>query len=94
MQRANLPLSYPMTARRFLRSMACLMRRSINAVLLSKESRRRFRSVSVKRTALSRYGTGQNVLLITVDGLNYSRFENRCLRWQVLLSKIFRSRAI
>lgn len=36
MQRANLPLSYPMTARRFLRSMACLMRRSINAVLLSK----------------------------------------------------------
>ncbi|STI84969.1 putative sulfatase [Escherichia coli] len=29
MQRANLPLSYPMTARRFLRSMVCLMRRSI-----------------------------------------------------------------
>ncbi len=36
-------------------------------------------------------GTGQNVLLITVDGLNYSASRSRCLRWQVLLSKIFRS---
>ncbi len=94
MQRANLPLSYPMTARRFLESMACLMRRSINAVLLSKAIQRRFRSVPVKRTALSRYGHRANVLLITVDGLNYSRFEKQMLRWQVLLSKIFRSRVI
>ncbi|MFP1452359.1 hypothetical protein ACLB1N_13735 [Escherichia coli] len=40
-------------------------------------------------------GTGQNVLLITVDGLeNYSRFEKQMPALQVLLSKIFRSRAI
>lgn len=24
-------------------------------------------------------GRGQNVLLITVDGLNYSRYESKCL---------------
>lgn len=41
MQRANLPLSYPMTARRFLENMVCWMRRSISAGWWSKAIRRR-----------------------------------------------------
>ncbi|MSL29641.1 cardiolipin transport protein PbgA [Escherichia coli] len=56
MQRANLPLSYPMTARRFLEKHVQYPLREL-----------RYRDM----------GTGQNVLLITVDGLNYSRFEKQ-----------------
>ncbi|HAX6867938.1 LPS biosynthesis-modulating metalloenzyme YejM [Escherichia coli] len=78
MQRANLPLSYPMTARRFLEKHGLLdaqeyQRRLIeqgNPVAVSVQyplSELRYRDM----------GTGQNVLLITVDGLNYSRFEKQ-----------------
>ena len=78
MQRANLPLSYPMTARRFLEK---------NGLLDAQEYQRRLieqgnpDAVSVQYPLSElRYrdmGTGQNVLLITVDGLNYSRFEKQ-----------------
>ena len=78
MQRANLPLSYPMTARRFLEK---------HGLLDSQEYQRRLieqgnpDAVSVQYPLSElRYrdmGTGQNVLLITVDGLNYSRFEKQ-----------------
>lgn len=78
MQRANLPLSYPMTARRFLEK---------HGLLDAQEYQRRFieqgnpDAVSVQYPLSElRYrdmGTGQNVLLITVDGLNYSRFEKQ-----------------
>lgn len=78
MQRANLPLSYPMTARRFLEK---------HGLLDAKEYQRRLieqgnpDAVSVQYPLSElRYrdmGTGQNVLLITVDGLNYSRFEKQ-----------------
>lgn len=78
MQRANLPLSYPMTARRFLEK---------HGLLDAQEYQRRLTeqgnpdAVSVQYPLSElRYrdmGTGQNVLLITVDGLNYSRFEKQ-----------------
>lgn len=78
MQRANLPLSYPMTARRFLEK---------HGLLDAQEYQRRLiehgnpDAVSVQYPLSElRYrdmGTGQNVLLITVDGLNYSRFEKQ-----------------
>ncbi|EFG1420630.1 cardiolipin transport protein PbgA [Escherichia coli] len=78
MQRANLPLSYPMTARRFL---------EMHGLLDAQEYQRRLieqgnpDAVSVQYPLSElRYrdmGTGQNVLLITVDGLNYSRFEKQ-----------------
>ncbi|HAI7306753.1 TPA: LPS biosynthesis-modulating metalloenzyme YejM [Escherichia coli] len=78
MQRANLPLSYPMTARRFLEK---------HGLLDAQEYQRRIieqgnpDAVSVQYPLSElRYrdmGTGQNVLLITVDGLNYSRFEKQ-----------------
>ncbi|EGD1909998.1 cardiolipin transport protein PbgA [Escherichia coli] len=78
MQRANLPLSYPMTARRFLEK---------HGLLDAQEYQRRLNeqgnpdAVSVQYPLSElRYrdmGTGQNVLLITVDGLNYSRFEKQ-----------------
>ena len=78
MQRANLPLSYPMTARRFLEK---------HGLLDAQEDQRRLieqgnpDAVSVQYPLSElRYrdmGTGQNVLLITVDGLNYSRFEKQ-----------------
>ena len=78
MQRANLPLSYPMTARRFLEK---------HGLLDAQEHQRRLieqgnpDAVSVQYPLSElRYrdmGTGQNVLLITVDGLNYSRFEKQ-----------------
>ncbi len=83
-----------MTARRFLEKHGLLMRRSINAVLLSKVIQTPFPSVSVKRTALSRYGHRAECAVITVDGLNYSRFEKQMPALAGLLSKIFRSRAI
>ncbi|EOB9999998.1 LPS biosynthesis-modulating metalloenzyme YejM [Cronobacter sakazakii] len=78
MQRANLPLSYPMTARRFLEK---------HGLLDAQEYQRRLveqgdpEAVSVQYPLSDlRYGdmgSGHNVLLITVDGLNYSRFEKQ-----------------
>ena len=78
MQRANLPLSYPMTARRFLEK---------HGLLDAQEYQRRLveqgdpEAVSVQYPLSElRYrdmGQGQNVLLITVDGLNYSRYEKQ-----------------
>lgn len=75
MQRANLPLAYPMTARRFLEK---------HGLLDAKEYQRRLveqgnpEAVSVQyplsNLQFSDMGTGHNVLLITVDGLNASRF--------------------
>lgn len=71
MQRANLPLSYPMTARRFLEK---------HGLLDAKEYQRRLVEQGSPEAVSVQYplsdlkfrdmGTGHNVLLITVDGLN------------------------
>lgn len=71
MQRANLPLSYPMTARRFLEK---------HGLLDAKEYQRRLVEQGNPEAVSVQYplsdlqfrdmGTGSNVLLITVDGLN------------------------
>ncbi len=78
MQRANLPLSYPMTARRFLEKHGLLDAQEYQRRLIEQGSPD---AVSVQYPLSElRYrdmGTGQNVLLITVDGLNYSRFEKQ-----------------
>ncbi|HAJ3670999.1 TPA: LPS biosynthesis-modulating metalloenzyme YejM [Escherichia coli] len=78
MQRANLPLSYPMTARRFLEKHGLLDAQEYQRRLIE-QSNPDAVSVQYPLSEL-RYrdmGTGQNVLLITVDGLNYSRFEKQ-----------------
>ncbi|WP_394736950.1 LPS biosynthesis-modulating metalloenzyme YejM [Shigella flexneri] len=78
MQRANLPLSYPMTARRFLERHGLLDAQEYQRRLIEQGNPD---AVSVQYPLSElRYrdmGTGQNVLLITVDGLNYSRFEKQ-----------------
>ncbi|EFE6882164.1 TPA: cardiolipin transport protein PbgA [Escherichia coli] len=78
MQRANLPLSYPMTARRFLEKHGLLDEQEYQRRLIEQGNPD---AVSVQYPLSElRYrdmGTGQNVLLITVDGLNYSRFEKQ-----------------
>ncbi|HBB6598367.1 LPS biosynthesis-modulating metalloenzyme YejM [Escherichia coli] len=78
MQRANLPLSYPMTARRFLEKHGLLDAQEYQRHLIEQGNPD---AVSVQYPLSElRYrdmGTGQNVLLITVDGLNYSRFEKQ-----------------
>ncbi|MEC9994138.1 LPS biosynthesis-modulating metalloenzyme YejM [Escherichia coli] len=78
MQRANLPLSYPMTARRFLEKHGLLDAQEYQRCLIEQGNPD---AVSVQYPLSElRYrdmGTGQNVLLITVDGLNYSRFEKQ-----------------
>lgn len=78
MQRANLPLSYPMTARRFLEKHGLLDAQEYQRRLIEQGNPD---AVSVQYPLSElRYrdmGTGQNVLLITVDGLNYSRFEKK-----------------
>ena len=78
MQRANLPLSYPMTARRFLEKHGLLDVQEYQRRLIEQGNPD---AVSVQYPLSElRYrdmGTGQNVLLITVDGLNYSRFEKQ-----------------
>ncbi|MEY1441276.1 LPS biosynthesis-modulating metalloenzyme YejM [Escherichia coli] len=78
MQRANLPLSYPMTARRFLEKHGLLDAQEYQRRLIE-QGKPDAVSVQYPLSEL-RYrdmGTGQNVLLITVDGLNYSRFEKQ-----------------
>ena len=78
MQRANLPLSYPMTARRFLEKHGLLDAQEYQRRLIEQGNPD---AVSVQYPLSElRYrdmGTGQNVLLITVDGLYYSRFEKQ-----------------
>lgn len=78
MQRANLPLSYPMTARRFLEKHGLLDAQEYQRRLIEQGNPD---AVSVQYPLSElRYrdmGTRQNVLLITVDGLNYSRFEKQ-----------------
>lgn len=78
MQRANLPLSYPMTARRFLEKHGLLDAQEYQRRLIEQGNPD---AVSVQYPLSElRYrdmGTGRNVLLITVDGLNYSRFEKQ-----------------
>ena len=78
MQRDNLPLSYPMTARRFLEKHGLLDAQEYQRRLIEQGNPD---AVSVQYPLSElRYrdmGTGQNVLLITVDGLNYSRFEKQ-----------------
>lgn len=78
MQRANLPLSYPMTARRFLEKHGLLDAQEYQRRLIEQGNPD---AVSVQYPLSElRYrdmGTGQNMLLITVDGLNYSRFEKQ-----------------
>ena len=78
MQRANLPLSYPITARRFLEKHGLLDAQEYQRRLIEQGNPD---AVSVQYPLSElRYrdmGTGQNVLLITVDGLNYSRFEKQ-----------------
>ncbi|EOY7762394.1 LPS biosynthesis-modulating metalloenzyme YejM [Escherichia coli] len=78
MQRANLPLSYPMTARRFLEKHGLLDAQEYQRRLIEQGNPDAV-SVQYPLSELRyRYmGTGQNVLLITVDGLNYSRFEKQ-----------------
>ncbi|WP_052285120.1 LPS biosynthesis-modulating metalloenzyme YejM [Kluyvera genomosp. 1] len=78
MQRANLPLSYPMTARRFLEK---------HGLLDAQEYQRRLIEQGDPEAVTVQYplsdlryrdlGAGKNVLLITVDGLNYSRYEQQ-----------------
>ena len=78
MQRANLPLSYPMTARRFLEKHGLLDAQEYQRRLVEQGNPEAV-SVQYPLSPL-RYrdmGQGQNVLLITVDGLNYSRFEKQ-----------------
>ncbi|WP_434669887.1 LPS biosynthesis-modulating metalloenzyme YejM [Klebsiella sp. B345] len=76
MQRANLPLSYPMTARRFLEKHGLLDAQDYQRRLVEQGAPE---AVSVEYPLSSlRYrdlGAGYNVLLITVDNLNYSRYE-------------------
>ncbi|VTN10479.1 Inner membrane protein yejM [Raoultella terrigena] len=76
MQRANLPLSYPMTARRFLGETRPAGRADYQRRLVEQGAPE---AVSVQYPLSDlRYrdlGAGYNVLLITVDNLNYSRFE-------------------
>ncbi|WP_159866026.1 MULTISPECIES: LPS biosynthesis-modulating metalloenzyme YejM [unclassified Raoultella] len=76
MQRANLPLSYPMTARRFLEKHGLLDAQDYQRRLVEQGAPE---AVSVQYPLSDlRYrdlGAGYNVLLITVDNLNYSRFE-------------------
>ncbi|ATM04492.1 MULTISPECIES: LPS biosynthesis-modulating metalloenzyme YejM [Raoultella] len=76
MQRANLPLSYPMTARRFLEKHGLLDAQDYQRRLVEQGAPE---AVSVEYPLSNlRYrdlGAGYNVLLITVDNLNYSRFE-------------------
>ena len=78
MQRANLPLSYPMTARRFLEKHGLLDAAEYQRRLVEQGNPE---AVSVQYPLSElRYrdlGAGHNVLLITVDGLNYSRFEQQ-----------------
>ena len=78
MQRANLPLSYPMTARRFLEKHGLLDAQEYQRRLVEQGNPE---AVSVQYPLSElRYrdmGRGQNVLLITVDGLNYSRYEKQ-----------------
>ncbi|WP_097750494.1 LPS biosynthesis-modulating metalloenzyme YejM [Escherichia coli] len=78
MQRANLPLSYPMTARRFLEKHGLLDAQEYQRRLIEQGNPDAV-SVQYPLSELSYrdMGTGQNVLLITVDGLNYSRFEKQ-----------------
>ncbi|MDQ4428677.1 LPS biosynthesis-modulating metalloenzyme YejM [Yokenella regensburgei] len=76
MQRANLPLSYPMTARRFLEKHGLLDAQDFQRRLIEQGDPE---AVSVQYPLSDLHfrdmGPGQNVLLITVDGLNYSRYE-------------------
>lgn len=76
MQRANLPLSYPMTARRFLEKHGLLDAQDYQRRLVEQGDPDAV-SVQYPLSDLSYrdMGTGQNVLLITVDGLNYSDYE-------------------
>ena len=78
MQRANLPLSYPITARRFLEKHGLLDAQEYQRRLIEQGNPD---AVSVQYPLSElRYrdmGTGQNVLLITVDGLNSSRIEKQ-----------------
>lgn len=78
MQRANLPLSYPMTARRFLEKHGLLDAQDYQRRLVEQGNPE---AVSVQYPLSDlRYldmGSGQNVLLVTVDGLNYARYEKQ-----------------
>lgn len=78
MQRANLPLSYPMTARRFLEKHGLLNAQDYQRRLIEQGNPEAV-SVQYPLSALrySDRGQGLNLLLITVDGLNYSRFEQQ-----------------
>lgn len=78
MQRANLPLSYPMTARRFLEKHGLLDAQEYQRRLIEQGNPEAV-SVQYPLSDLNYrdMGRGQNVLLITVDGLNYSRFEKQ-----------------
>lgn len=78
MQRANLPLSYPMTARRFLEKHGLLDAQEYQRRLIEQGNPEAV-SVQYPLSDLNYrdMGRGQNVLLITVDGLNYSRYEKQ-----------------
>lgn len=76
MQRANLPFSYPMTARRFLEKHGLLDAQQYERRLIEQGSPEAL-SVQYPLGDL-RYGdmgAGHNVLLITVSGLNYASYQ-------------------
>ncbi|WP_042018235.1 LPS biosynthesis-modulating metalloenzyme YejM [Escherichia coli] len=77
MQRANLPLSYPMTARRFLEKHGLLDAQEYQRRLIEQNPDAVSVQYPLSELRYRDMGTGQNVLLITVDGLNYSRFEKQ-----------------
>lgn len=75
MQRSNLPLSYPMTARRFLERHGMLDAREFQRRLIQQGNPE---AVSVdyplNNLTYRDAGTRQNLLVITVDGLNAASF--------------------
>ncbi|MRS14932.1 DUF3413 domain-containing protein [Enterobacteriaceae bacterium RIT691] len=78
MQRANLPLSYPMTARKFLEKHGLLDAQDYQRRLVEQGDPE---AVSVQYPLSDLHyrdmGPGQNVLLITVDNLNYSQYDKQ-----------------
>lgn len=78
MQRANLPLSYPMTARKFLEKHGLLDAQDYQRRLVEQGDPE---AVSVQYPLSDLHyrdmGPGQNVLLITVDNLNYAQYDKQ-----------------
>jgi len=71
MQRSNLPLSYPMTARRFLEKYGLLDAQEYQRRLVQQGNPEALSvAYPLSDIVVSDKGTGNNLLVITVDGLN------------------------